>query len=261
MRCAIRFGLVVVLMAATVVFSQTRARTSPRPRTRAEVQQDQMMMSPQMGQPDFARRMAERHARTMQEMQQDMEQMQRWAEESRNRSIQQALRASDDQWRQIKPKLDRIERLKAEAEVATAPGGMPGPTTQQFSMGGPVQGQGFMMGGSFGGGFGGGGGNPGRVDIMDPNGSAAAEAENWGGSWSSNSRSIMEMTEGEALCQDLQHLLQSQNAPSAEVLQKVEALRRVRARAREDLAKARLELRTLTAPQQEPALIVMGYLD
>ena len=64
------------------------------------------------------------------------------------------------------------------------------------------------------------------------------------------------------ICQDLQQLLQGQSAAAATVSQKVAALRRVRAaRPRDNLAKARQELRTMITPNQEPGLIVMGYLD
>lgn len=261
---------VLTFLAATVVYSQSqsqpRTRLSPRARARAGGQQGQMMppQMGQMGQPDFISRMAERNARHMQEMQQDIEEMQRLAEESRNRAIQQALRASDEQWRQLKPKLDRIQRLRDEAEVAVEPGSMGGNGSFQMSgNGGGFQGQGFMFGGGFGGSSGGGmGGGTGPIDILDPNGSPAPTGNNtWSSFSSSGSKSIMEMSEGEALCQELQHLLQGQSVPSAEVSQKVAALRRIRVQARENLAKARQELRASIHPNQEPALIVMGYLD
>ncbi|MEN6577745.1 MAG: hypothetical protein ABFD90_15485 [Phycisphaerales bacterium] len=107
---------VALMSLAVAAYSQTQARSSSRSPRRSEWQQSQGVQS-QAGQPDFMRRMQERQARQMQEMQQDMAQMQqdieemkRWAEENRNRQIQQTLRASDDQWSQIRPKLDRIER-------------------------------------------------------------------------------------------------------------------------------------------------------
>ncbi len=253
MGYAMRFHtLMAVLMtlAVTVAYSQSRTRISPRARSRSDWQQGQT--APQAGQPDFARRMAERHARQRQEMQQDMEEMRRWAEESRDRAMQQALRATDDQWRRLKPRLERIQRLKAEADVAVDPGSTGGS--------GNFQGQNFMFGGGFGGGMGGGMGG-GSVDIMDPNASTNTQTDRWGGSWSSGPKSVMEMTEGETLCQELQHMLQGESVTPAQIAQKVEALRKVRVRAREDLARARTELRTLIAPHQEPALIVMGYLD
>lgn len=107
--------------------------------------------------------------------------------------------------------------------------------------------------------MGGFGGAP--VDVLDSNSPAGSQTNNWSSTWTAGPRSVMEMTEGEILCQELQQLLQGQSVPNAEVAQKVAALRQVRARARENLAKARQTLRGLMLPQQEPALIVMGYLD
>jgi hypothetical protein len=71
----------------------------------------------------------------------------------------------------------------------------------------------------------------------------------------------MEMTAGEVLCDDLGRLLQEPSAPASEVAQKVESLRKLRMQAREDLDKARTELRAQATLQQQPVLIAMGYLD
>ena len=215
------------------------------------------MTPAQAGQPDFARRMQERHARQMQEMQQDMEEMRRWAEENKNRSIQQALRATDEQWRRLKPKLDRIERLKAEAmsrrDQAHPAAAATSTSRGRVSCSAEVPPAASAVPPRLG---------SGSVDIMDPNGgSANAQSRQLGRVLDLGSKSRMEMTEGEILCDELQRLLQGQSVPPAEIAQKVAALRKVRAQAREDLAKARTELRTLISPQQEPALIVMGYLD
>jgi hypothetical protein len=204
-------------------------------------------------QPDFGQQMAERHARNMEGMQQEIERMRQWAQESRDRSIRQALRASDDQWQRIKPKLDRIDRLKAEAEIAAIPG-LAGVTGGA----GGFQGQGFTFGDGF---VGGSGVVSSPSEIMDPNGLAHAQGGAWGGSWSMGPKSILEMTEGEALCQELQQLLRGENAPPAQIAEKVTALRKVRAQAREDLAQTRRDLRELMLPDQEPALVLMGYLD
>ena len=250
-------AVVLMSLAATAVYSQSRPRSSARRRGSSEWQQSQGMQS-QAGQPDFVRRMQERHARQMQEMQQDMAQMQqdmeemkRWAEENRNRAIQQTLRAPDDQWQRIKPKLDRIRQLKAEAEVAADPDSAGG--------NGGFQGQGFMFGGAFGSGSG--AAAFGDAGGVDPNGSANAQSDGWGGSWTTGPKNSMEMTPGETLCQEMHHLLQGESVSPAQITEKVAALRRLRAQAREDLAKTRQELRGLMLPHQEPALIVMGYLD
>ncbi|MBP7053675.1 MAG: hypothetical protein KBE65_21915 [Phycisphaerae bacterium] len=174
--------------------------------------------------------------------------MQRMAEENRNRAIQQAVRASDEQWRRIKPKLDRIERLKAEGEVSA------GPNSDSGS--GNFQGQGFMFGGMSGGGGGGGG-----AAFGSGPGGTGSPGNTWSKTWTMGPKDSMEMTPGEALCQELNHMLLGESVPSAEIAVKVAALRQLRAQARQDLALARQELRTMIHPNQEPALVVMGYLD
>lgn len=261
---------VLMCLTADVLFSQVQPRSATQPPTRRQRQQDQTLsiqsgQSGQSGQPDFARRMAERHMRQMQEMQRDMEEMQRQAEENKNRALQQAVGASDEQWRRLKPKLERILQLKAESEVSLRPDSGDGGNFQSVRFGNPSgggMGGGFMSFGG-GGGFGGPPGNFAPVDILDSNTPAGRSTPGSSsmGSWTTNSKSVTEMSEGEVLCQELQQLLQGQNVPPAAISQKVASLRRVRAQARDNLAKARQELRTMVAPNQEPALIMMGYLD
>jgi len=261
---------VLMCLTADVLFSQVQPRSATQPPTRRQRQQDQTLslqssQSGQSGQPDFARRMAERHMRQMQEMQRDMEEMQRQAEENKNRALQQAVGASDEQWRRLKPRLERILQLKAESEVSLRPDSGDGGNFQSVRFGNPSgggMGGGFMsFGGS--GGFGGPPGNFAPVDILDSNAPAGRSTPGSSsmGSWTTNSRSVTDMSEGEVLCQELHQLLQGQNVPPAAISQKVASLRRVRAQARDNLAKARQELRTMIAPNQEPALIMMGYLD
>lgn len=252
----------IACVAANAASSTSRPRSAPRSTVRTQSQQSQTR-SFQTGQPDMAQRMAEQHMQQMQEMQRNMEQMQRQAEENKNRAIQQAVRASDEQWRRIKPKLERIVQLKADAEVSISPAAGNGNFQMQtFNSGDGVSG--MMFGGMSSGGFAGPGGTGAPVDILDantPSGSLNPNPASTGTVWTSSPRSVMEMSEGEAICQDLQRLLQDQSGPSAQISQKVAALRWVRMQARDNLAKARQELRTLITPDQEPALILMGYLD
>jgi hypothetical protein len=192
---------------------------------------------------DFARDMAEEQRdfqQRMGRMQRRIEEMQRQAEEARNRAIQEALHATDEQWRRLKPRLDRIDRLKTEAGVSV--------DLSSFGAAPGVQGGGMTFGGTWGGGFGSGSPVPGRNQFRT-----------WG--TPASRKGPMDMTPGEVLCDDLGRLLQDPGAPASEVAQKVESLRRIRTRAREDLAKARTELRAQIMLQQEPVLIAMGYLD
>ncbi|MEN6577746.1 MAG: hypothetical protein ABFD90_15490 [Phycisphaerales bacterium] len=96
---------------------------------------------------------------------------------------------------------------------------------------------------------------------MGPTASSDAQGDGWGGTWTTGPKNPMEMTPGETLCQELNHLLQGESVSPLQIAEKVAALRQIRAKAREDLARARQELRGLMLPQQEPVLIVMGYLD
>lgn len=240
--------MVLMILAGAVERSQSQDQGMSQNQRRSEWQQGQSTPSLD-GQPDFGQRMMERHARQMQEMQRDMEDMRRLAEESRNRAIQQAVRASDEQWRRIKPKLDHIERLKAEAEVSAGPNSGGGS--------GNFQGQGFMFGGGMGGGSGAAafGSTAGGAGPADSSGNIRSNF------WTVGPKDPMQMTPGENLCQELNHLLQGESVSVVEIAAKITTLRQIRAMARQDLAKARQELRTMIHPNQEPALVVMGYLD
>lgn len=190
---------------------------------------------------DFQQRMGQ--------MQRRMEEMQRRAEEARNRAIQESLHATDEQWRQLQPKLDRIERLKTEANVSV--------DLNSFGTPPGFQGGGMMFGGTWGGGSASGGGSG---FSSGPQGQSRGQSRSF--SWgNTGQKSPMEMTSGEVLCDELGRLLQDPGAPASEVAQKVESLRKLRLQAREDLAKARTELRAQILLPQEPVLVAMGYLD
>lgn len=249
----------LVLLSLLVPATLSQVRSPSRSRSRAGGDAFGGAISPEQ-QPATAREMAERHQRRvlemqlkMEEMQRRTEEMQRRAEQSRNQAIQRALGAGDTQWRQIRPKLDRIERLKAEANVALEPGSSAG--AGGFQRGGMTLGGGFVGGG---GGWASGFESTGPTSPEQP-GQTRNQSKTW--TWGSPQKSPMDMSEGEILCADLDRLLQYSSASPEEVAQKVDALRRVRARARQDLARARQELRGLIVPRQEVPLVLMGYLE
>ena len=194
----------------------------------------------------------------MAEMQRQMEQMQRQAEESRNNTIRQMLNATDEQWPRIKAKLDLIDRLKTEASVSADPGSSGGMGGGSFQSSGTGFGGGFggSMGGWMSGGAGGGGGG-----SMSSSGQPQtwSQSKTWGSG--SNRRSSANPSDGEALCEQLLRDLQTPGTPSADIAQRVAALRKIRTQANEQLTQAHKDLRTLITPVQEPALVAMGYLD
>jgi len=108
---------------------------------------------------------------------------------------------------------------------------------------------------------GGSGGVFGAAGGMGPTGSPGTQGDTWSQTWTMGPKNPMEMTPGETVCQELNHLLLGESVSAFAIAEKVAALRQIRAKAREDLARARQELRTMIHPNQEPALVVMGYLD
>ncbi len=201
--------------------------------------------SPMFGPDDFQQRMQQMQSRFF-DMQSQFQDMQRMVEESKNSAIRQSLGVNDQQWTRIKPRLDRIERLKTEVNAAIEPG----------SSG---SGSSFVSGdGSFGGGWSGGfttfgSGGPGqswsRTETFGPDGSRMARS------------GTAEPSPAQNLCEELYNLIQTAGAPPAQIAQKVAALRQAKQRAQTQLQRERAQLRTLVNPQQEAALIVMGYLD
>jgi len=196
---------------------------------------------PVFGPVEFQQQMQDMQSRIF-GMQNRVQDMQRLAEESKNNAIRQSLGVNDQQWARIKPRLDRIERFKTEANASLDPG----------SLGG---GSSFVTGGGWAGGFStfGGSGQPGqswnRYETFGP-GSSRTTRSGAGA-----------LTQAETLCEELHNLLQAPGAPPTQISQKVAALRQAKQRAQRQLDRERTHLRGLVNPQQEAALIVMGYLD
>jgi len=253
MKRTVHCGVVVVLIVVIVTSAYSQVQ---RPRIRAARQTARPSgtatrmgpidpnMTPQQ---QFAQRQQDLQQR-MAEMQRQMAEMQRQAEESRNNAIRQMLNATDEQWPRIKPKLDLIERLKAEASVAVD-------LSASSGMGGGFQSTGTGFVGGFGGGWVSGGG------TMGPSGQPQtwSQYKSWG--TPSVRRDSANPSDGQVLCDQLLRDLQTPGTPPAEIAQRVAALRKIRTQAREQLSRARTELRSLLTPAQEPALVAMGYLD
>jgi hypothetical protein len=189
-----------------------------------------------------------------------IEQLQRQAEENRNKAIRQMLNATDEQWQRIKPQLDRIKQLETEARVSAEPGSSGGTGTgnsQSGSFSGPGFGGSWGSGGggsvSGGGNWAGGGGGGGMGSF--------GQSETPSQSPTSGSKDSAQSDEGRVLCNQLLRDLQTPGTPPQDIAQRVAALRRIRTEAQAELALARTRLRTLITPAQEPALVVMGYLD
>jgi hypothetical protein len=176
------------------------------------------------------------------QMQYQIEQAQLEAQRSKEVNLRRMLGVNDEQWAQIKPRLDHIERLKAEINASIDPG--------SFGTG-PDSELGAMNGGGWAGGFA-------FSSQSGPNGTRYQ-------SWSSGPPSARTDSSGsvrsEILCRELYEMLQTSNAPIVQIRQRIAALRQTKDQARRQLAQERKDLSTMVNPRQEAALIVMGYLD
>ncbi|MBN1362139.1 MAG: hypothetical protein JW993_16205 [Sedimentisphaerales bacterium] len=221
--------------------------TAPAPRRNRPMRFGRGMSGsgPMFGPADMQQRMQEMQGRFF-DMQSQFQDMQRLAEESKNNAIRQNLGVNDQQWARIKPRIDRIERLKNEVNASIEPG--------SYGSSANVVTGGSNFGGGFSGGFTTFGGSSGP-------GQSWSRTETFGPGSARSTRSSGEPTQAETLCEELYNLIQAPGAPPAQIAQKVAALRQAKQRAASQLQRERTGLRAMVNPQQEAALIVMGYLD
>jgi hypothetical protein len=82
------------------------------------------------------------------------------------------------------------------------------------------------------------------------------------GTGGTRAKALDEMTEGEAIIEELTDLLEDENAKDEEIRRKIEALERVRNKARSALPKARRELAgVLTSARQEAVFVLLGSIE
>ena len=150
------------------------------------------------------------------------------SEQRSSESMRQVLRATKQQWKVIKPRLDKVEYLSKQARVSITPAsfrrsrGSGGPNNQQ------------------------------SVPKVE-------EGWKWTKSWEKKAPS--ELTKGERTCEELLLLLEDKNSNQEEIEQKVEALRKVREEAGKQLAMAQQELRGVLTFRQEVTFELMRYID
>ena len=129
------------------------------------------------------------------------------------------LRVTEQRWKPIESKCEKVRALRIEARVGAIGGG--GRDDQSFSW------------------------TRRSKDL---------------GAW--GSKALDELTEGERVAEELIDLLENENTKELEFRQKIDALQRVREKARKALPKAKQELReVLKTPRQEAVFLLSGYID
>jgi hypothetical protein len=170
-------------------------------------------------------------------------------------AMKEALKATDEQWKLIKPRLERVKELAHFSSVsvgmfAGGAGGASGGSSYSSSTG-----TGGYAGGTSG------GRSPGEVTSESKNEGASGSAKFVSG-WSRpyERKSPSEMNEGERACEELLELLEDKRSRPEEIKEKMENLRNIRRKAKRELIKARQELCDVLTYRQEAALIMMRWL-
>jgi len=167
--------------------------------------------------------------------------------------MKEALGATEEQWKIIKPKLERVQSLARQAGISISL------LSYGTSSGSGRQSISDRIGNGHG------GGNSGVNVRTAP--SKPGDEETYSSSQSSwrwykpsERKAPSELTEGERICEELLKLIEDKNSKPEEIGQKMEALRKIRQEAEKQLAQARQELREVLTFHQEAALIMMRQL-
>ena len=257
------FGFLVCFSIALFV-GQTLSQTRGPGRTRERSERGRLRnMDRQQRQQEFNQRRFKQQLERQFKKQTD-------PAKSEKELMKQVLRATEKQWKAIKPKLDKVRELRNRANVSirlmsygvgVGVGGMGGSSvTVKKGFGGRMSGSGFGTGFAGSGGFG-------EGEIVQKQGGAGGSSSpshiysSWRWLRPSQYRGFENLNEGEKICEELFRLLEDKNSELEQIRQKMEALRKFRQEAKKELAIAQQELRQLVTPHQEAALVMMQFLD
>ena len=261
------FGLIVCFLIAVFVgqtLSQTRGRTrtsKTTDRNRLSVQRlrEQQRMAEQR-----RRLNEERVAKQMMDFKQRAKDRHDGRDERRNQFLKQTLEATEEQWKVIEPKINRIYFFRNQSSISMgfggvgvgysgASGGGSGGSVTRGGMGGYGGGGGYKAGGSSA------SGSMSGYGVGFGSSGSGGSIQSWAGpTWRLADRPL---TEGEKACEELSELLQNKSSKPEKLRQKMVALRQAREKAREQLAKVRQELREILNSRQEAKLVLLEVLD
>lgn len=284
----------LVCFSIAVLVGQTLSQTRGRTRTSKTTDRDRWLREQQRMAEQRRRLNEERVAKKMMEFKQRVKERHDGRDERRNQSIKQRLEATEEQWKVIEPKINKIYFFRNQSSISMGFGGVGvgygggsgGGSVMRGGMDGFGSGSssgyrigsrsgggsgGYRTGGSSGGssgggsmgGYGGGKGGFGSSGGYVMGGSSGSgsrgSAQFWAGpTWRLADRPL---TEGEKACEELSELLQDKNSDPEKIRQKMVALRQAREKAGKQLAKVRQELREILNSRQEANLVLLEVLD
>ncbi len=179
--------------------------------------------------------------------------------ERRNQFLKQILEVTEQQWKVIEPKINKIYFLRNQSSISMGFGGAGGGYSGGSNSGGGYKAGSSSSGGGYRTGGSSGGSSGGYVTRGGSGSGSGGSAQFWGGpTWRLADR---ELTEGEKACEELFELLQDKNSKPEKIKQKMDALRQAREKAKNQLAKVRQELREILNSRQEAKLVLLEVLD
>jgi hypothetical protein len=119
------FGLIVCFSIAVFV-GQTLSQTRGRTRTSKTTDRDRWLREQQRMADQRRRLNEERVAKQMMEFKQRVKDMHDGRDERRNQSIKQRLEATEEQWKVIEPKINRIYFFRNQSSISMGFGGAGG---------------------------------------------------------------------------------------------------------------------------------------
>lgn len=180
-------------------------------------------------------------------------------DETKAQSIKGAIGVNDEQWKVIKPRLEKVKQLRRQACMKINTGGGSGGGSQGSNI---PQRRGVTVTGPRAGGSGGGAfirgeriGGGSKKTTKD--GTSIWMQWKWAKDWDEKGK----QRKDQKLCYELFHLLHRNNVDTEEIKQKIDMLRRAREETKKELDKAQLQLREVLTLDQEARLIALGWLD
>jgi Spy/CpxP family protein refolding chaperone len=259
-RRRIIFGAVICLLTASFVcqtLSQT-PRTNPQ---RDQAYYERLRnMTPAQRQRELQRqiqiKIQQRLKEQKKEREQNRVQTKRESKKRLEEAIRQALGATAEQWKVIKPRLEKVQDL-SEISISllfygSASGYGRGSGSGQRSTTNQ-RGSGAYAGGRSS------GGNT-RTAPSKPDKEILSREYGWKWYKPSDRKAPDKLTKGERLSEEILKLIEDKNSKDEEIEQKMETLRKIRQETQEQLAKAQQELREVLTYRQEATLIMMREL-
>jgi flagellar motor switch/type III secretory pathway protein FliN len=255
-----------LLCLSVVIFARQSLSQTPSSSETVSLRDDEISnkMTPAERQKEFEQRIKQRQIERekrrierMRQKEQTREERKRDRVKRKEQSMKEALGATDEQWKAIKPRLEKVQYLARQMDISISI------FSQTAASGsGSIENSGRREVGSLYGRNRSSNRNIRKAPLKPNNVEKSSRSQfswKWYKPWEKKARD--ELTENEKIREELFVLLQKKNPRPEELEQKMEALRKIRRELKKELAHAQQELREILTHRQEAILIMMRLLN